>query len=299
MRSVDQKRLLYFHEAVTAGTMRAASEKLNLAPSSISRQIALLEREVGLPLIEKGRRQILPTEAGGLLLDYFRECRAHDEVFASRLEDLHGLREGTIAIAMGEGFISHRMNTTLATFNRDYPGLKVKATIANSNEIVRQVTEDEAHFGLVVQAPHEPRLQVRWSNALEITAIVGAGHDLAGAERVSLRQLQDYPIGLVDGAFRIRQVISAAEARDEIFLSPVLTTNSLYMLRRFVTAGAGITILPQTVFSREIAAGEVHAVPLDNDALVRPTAHIITRAGRQLPAGAHRLLEMIKRSTPL
>jgi len=296
MRSIDEKRLLYFHETVAAGTMRAASDKLGLAPSSVSRQIALLEQAVGLPLIERGRRRIRLTEAGQLVLDYFRERRAHDEVFHSRLEDLHGLKKGIITIAMGEGFISHRMSTVLSRFSRDFPGIQVTASIAHSNEIVRQVIEDEAHFGMVIQAPHEPKLTVRWSSALELKAIIPAGHDLAKRASVRLAELTAFPLGLVDTGFRIRQAIEEAEARENVFLSPVLSTNSLFLLRRFVASGGGITIMPETVFRREVEEGTVDTIAIENDALVRPMAHIITRAGRQLPTAALKLLGRLQKA---
>ena len=296
MRAIDEKRLLYFHETVTAGTMRAASDKLGLAPSSVSRQIALLEQAVGLPLIERGRRKIKLTEAGRLVLDYFRERRAHDEVFHSRLEDLHGLRKGVITIAMGEGFISHRMSNVLSRFSHDFSGIHVTASIAHSNEIVRQVVEDEAHFGMIIQAPHEPKLSLRWSSALELKAIVPLGHELVEREPVTLNDLKLYPLGLVEAGFRIRQAIEEAEAHENVFLSPVLSTNSLFLLRRFVASGGGITIMPESVFRRELEEGTVHTIAIKNDALVQPMAHIITRTGRQLPTAALRLLGRLQKA---
>jgi len=299
VETIDERRLLYFYETVQAGTMRAASEKLDLAPSSISRQLALLEREIGLPLIERGRRTIKLTQAGELVLDYYRQRRAQDEVFRSRIEDLHGLRAGEITVAMGEGFITYQMSGTLSEFSREFPGIHVTISIAHSNEIVRRVVDDEAHFGMIIQAPHEPRLSISWSRALELKAILPQGHELAGRSSVSLAELKPYALALVESGFRIRQVISEAEAHERVFLAPVLNTNSLFLLRRFVASGGGITVLPETVFRGELDAGIVSALPIDNAALVRPTAHIITRAGRQLPSAALKLLKRFRAMEPL
>ena len=62
--ALTDAKLRYLAETASLGSMRAASEKLDVAVSSISRQIAQLEADIGLPLIERGRRSIKLTEAG-------------------------------------------------------------------------------------------------------------------------------------------------------------------------------------------------------------------------------------------
>ena len=94
--------------------MRAASEELNVATSSISRQIAALEKDLGMRLIEGGRRKIKLTEAGDAAFAYYREMRAHEEVFLSRVEELRSVRTGTINLAVGEAFISDDVQRSAA-----------------------------------------------------------------------------------------------------------------------------------------------------------------------------------------
>src|SRR5882724_12218142 len=62
--------LQYLYEAARLGSMRAAADLLAVAASSISRQIAQLEGEVGTALIERGARRLRLTEAGRLLIEY-------------------------------------------------------------------------------------------------------------------------------------------------------------------------------------------------------------------------------------
>lgn len=70
MTEINGKRLSYLYEAVTMGTIRAAADKLNIAPSAISRQISLLEEELACTLIERHRKGVTPTEAGSVLYDF-------------------------------------------------------------------------------------------------------------------------------------------------------------------------------------------------------------------------------------
>ena len=76
----------YLYEAARLGSMRAAADQLDVAVSSISRQISQLEAEVGVALIEHGRRTVMLTEAGKLLIEYYAEQRTHRESFERRLQ---------------------------------------------------------------------------------------------------------------------------------------------------------------------------------------------------------------------
>ena len=68
MQEISQGRLRYFHEVVACGSVRGAAEKLDTAASVVSRQIQLLEKELGVALFERRSRGLTPTEAADMLL---------------------------------------------------------------------------------------------------------------------------------------------------------------------------------------------------------------------------------------
>src|SRR3546814_280979 len=95
--------LHYFYEAASLGSMRLASDKIGVAVSSISRQIAQLEAEMGIALIERGRRSIRLTEAGKLAYDYHKNQLADREALMNQLQELREVKTGRIDLAVGEG----------------------------------------------------------------------------------------------------------------------------------------------------------------------------------------------------
>src|SRR5690606_27266579 len=198
-------RLRYLYEAARLGTMRAAGDQLNVATSSISRQIAALEKELGMRLIEGGRRKIKLTEAGNAAFAYYREMQANHELFLSRVAELRSIRSGTINLAVGEAFINDAFSEVLQDFMRRFPGLTVRVKMSGTNDAVALVRDDEAHFGLIFDVPRDPKVRARLTLSQPLKCIVHPKHELARQKSVKLAELKPYSIGLPEDAFRIRQ----------------------------------------------------------------------------------------------
>ena len=298
MPKFHDNRLRYLAEAVRGGTMRAASENLNVAPSSISRQIAQLEEELGVSLIERNRRRLKLTEAGEIALSYYREFTTHQEAFVSQMRDLKGLKGGTIRLAVGEALIGDLLLDVVQRFMAQYPDIRIFMRTAGTADVVAMVLEDEAHMGMVFQPEPEAKIRVRASSDQPLKVILRPSHPLAKRESLTLSDLVGERLGVPESSFRIRQVLGAAESSEHIFLRPVLISNSLLVLKEFARSGSGITVLPGIAAHGEVAAGILSAVPLDHPALLHTSASVITRLGRQLPVGAVRLLQKIEATMP-
>lgn len=283
-------RLRYLFESAQLGTMRAASEKLDVATSSVSRQISELEQELGLALIEKGRRRIRLTEAGEAACQYYREKMAQEEVFLSRIKEMKSIRTGRISLAVGEAFVTQPFSDLLDAFMQRYPGMEVQVQVANTLRVVERVREDEAHMGLIFDIPREPKVRARLVIPQPLKVIVNRNHALSERRQINLRDIESESLGLADEGYRIRQLIHAAEQEDGVFLEASLQTNSLTLLMDYVKSGRGISVLPELVVREELSAGTLCALDTDNSILNSTKTSLVTRVGRQLPIGAYRLL---------
>jgi DNA-binding transcriptional LysR family regulator len=287
-------RLLYLYESARLGTMNAASESLDVATSSVSRQISQLESELGLPLIEKGRRRIVVTEAGEAVCKYYRERLSHQETFLSHLEEMKKVRTGKIVLAVGEAFITQRFSDMLADFMQQYPGMEIRVATSNTTSVSAQVRDDQAHLGLIFDIPREPGISSRVTIPQPLRIIVNSEHHLRAASDVSLQSIQSESVGLPDSGYRIRQIIREAEQEEGVFLEPSLVTNSLHLLKDFVLSGRGISILPELVVKDCIKDGTLFALSSSNSVLLGTQTSLITRVGRQLPVGAYRLMTCVE-----
>src|SRR5437016_10132090 len=150
---IDDRRVRYLYEAVTTGSVRAAGDKLDMNPSVVSRQIAKLEEELAIPLLERHGRGVKPTEAGQMLVDYHRQHVSYQDDVVSKVQELRGLQRGHIDLVLGEGFVSDLMAEPLQGFWRRYPGLTVTLSLAGTNEVLRRAAEDTCHIALGYNRP--------------------------------------------------------------------------------------------------------------------------------------------------
>ncbi|RMR12940.1 LysR family transcriptional regulator [Pseudomonas syringae group genomosp. 3] len=292
MSLVQDRRILYFFEAVRLGSVRAAADCLNVAPSAVSRQIAQLEQELGSPLLERHRRGVKPTEAGDKVLAYYRQRLTQQEVLLDSIQALKGLHSGSVTLVSGEGFLES-LAQPLARFSELYPRIELIVNVCGSNEVIRQVVEDEAHIGLVFNPAADPKIRSHAHQRKPVCVITAPDHPLAQEQNpIALQALEHYRVALPAVSYGIRQILLQAEHQLGITVQPTLTCSTFAMLKHFAVQG-GVTLLPTFVVEEEIKAGKLRALPLQDEVFSSPQTHLISRLGRQLSVGANRLMGML------
>lgn len=287
---ISDNRLRYLYESARLGTMRAASEKLEVATSSVSRQIAKLEKELDIALLEKGRHRIKLTEAGEAAYMYYRDKISLEEGLLSKIGELKNMLSGNIYLALGTVFISQQFSEILQNFANKYPDIDIHILTDTTPTLLRLVQDDEAHFGLVFAPPPAPDIRSRLALPTPLKVIVRSTNPLSDKKIIKLSDITDEKIGMLEEGYRIRQIIRNAEQEEGTFLKPSMTTNYISLLTDYVVRGRGIAILPEIVVQRELMSGELKAIPTNSKILNATETYLITRVGRQLPIAAHRLL---------
>ncbi|MBN6523282.1 LysR family transcriptional regulator [Acinetobacter pittii] len=289
MSYLHESRIKFFYEAVKKGGVRAAADFLNVAPSAVSRQISQLEQELAVTLVERHRRGIKPTEAGEEVLNYYRAYLIQQDLLLDNLQALQGLQTGHIYLAIGEGYIED-ISSVLGEFSSKFPGIKLHLTICSTNEVIRKITEDEAHIGVVFNPSRDPKIRSHVSIDHPLSIIVNKHHELNKQENsIELNQLNNYRLALTDVSHGIRQIISQAENNVGIVLTPTLVCNNLATLKTYAHQG-GVTLLPSFLIKN---SPDLTNLPLHNPIFSQTKTHLITRLGRQLGNGANQLLKLL------
>ncbi|MFS8980051.1 LysR family transcriptional regulator [Cupriavidus necator] len=293
--TLNEKRLGYFYEAAMCGSVRGAADRLNVEPSVVSRQIQLLEQDLGVALFERKGRGIKATEAAALVIDHCRNRMASEEALRERIDDLAGLRRGTLNVVAGEGYVDLLMNGIVDTFSKQYPGVQVNVELASAAEAVRKVANDEAHLGVAMNPPVDADIQVVRERSQPVCIIAWPDHPLVRRRIApSLQDASGYPLATMGPGFGLHQLIRLAEFAENLQLAPILTSSSIDLLKRFVMKRLGLTFLSAGAAASEIACGDLVAIRTTNAALESAQMRVIVRADRIQTAAARCMLKLVE-----
>ena len=288
--------LRYFLEVVRSGSIRLAAERLHVAPSAISRQIVLLEREVGAPLLIRTRRGVLPTEQGRIVAAYGNRIGRGAERLRASLDDLGQVRRGRVSVATVEGMLDRVLPEALLSLRAAHPGVSVAVQVAGTHQVAEAVLRENVEIGIAFEAPRRNELLLRYRWAQPLHAVMRPGHELAGRKILTVGEILTYPHALPDRSFGIRMLTERAAAESGSAVAPVAETNSIDLCRSLARSGDVVTVLPPIATARDLAAGTLHTVPLADPIVRSASVDVFTAKGRPLSRAAEALLTHLKRA---
>jgi DNA-binding transcriptional LysR family regulator len=269
-----------FDETVRTGSIRKASEALQVAPSSVSRSIAVLEREMGTTLLARSATGVSLTHAGTLVAEYARAVLQDYDSLRTDLDDMRGTQRRLLKIALVESVASYGPIGAIARFREKYPTVSFNLSLMPAPQIIDAVRKEQFDIGLAFCAEPAADIAILAGVPEPIMLAVPCGHELAGAGSVTLPALAGLALALPDSDFGVRRIFNRACARAGLPLSPALTSNVFETLRDFVRAGAGVAILPMRAITRHQRSGDLAAVAFEDAEFRNTTIDIVVRRGR-------------------
>ncbi len=292
---LDVKRMRVLREVAAKGSFSAAAESLAYTQSAISQQIAALERETGMVLVERGARGVRLTDAGRVLVDHADVILARLTDAEAELEAIAGLRAGRLRLVSFPTAGAAIMPPSIARFREEHPGVEVTLEPREPREGLDCLRAGECDIALTVEAGFEPNEDpgLERLHLLDdpMYVCLPADHRLAGRSSLRLGDLADesWILGSTgacpDGPILIRACQAAG-------FEPRLgfTCDDYTAIQGFIAAGVGVSFIP-----------DLALVAVRDDVVIRrlvgraPVRQVVavTLAGGYRSAAAAAMLEIL------
>ena len=244
---------------------RAASE-LNLTQSATSAAIAALESRYGIKLFDRVGRGIVLTQTGRDFLEEAREVVARAKAAAQVLDDLAGLKRGSLSLAASQTVANYWLPPRIETFRRAYPGIDLHVTTGNTEQVAQDVHRGAADLGFVEGEVDDPSLSIRRMEGDTLAVVVGLTHPWTGKTRITPKMLTGTSWMLREPGSGTRSMFEAALRKFGVKLSDLdvwLELPSSEALRAAVECGDCATVISDLVVAQSLAAGTLHRVNID------------------------------------
>src|SRR5919204_4692398 len=153
---LDVRRMRILREVAEHGSIAGAAQALAFTPSAVSQQIATLEREAGVALVERGPRSIRLTDAGRALVQHTEGILASLEAAEAEIQAIAGVRGGMLRLASFPTAYATIMPAAIGEFRRRHPGVELTLTEADPLLSIARLKSGEIDLALLYEYDYVP-----------------------------------------------------------------------------------------------------------------------------------------------
>jgi LysR family nitrogen assimilation transcriptional regulator len=263
------RQLQYFLRIVELRSFSKAAAYLHVAQPALGLQIRKLEEELGVKLLNRHSRGVIPTEAGLLLRDHAQVILRQMERAKLSVADLAGPPRGRVAVGL-----TPTLNLILATqlvdrCRHEYPNVSLAIVDAMSEDLMEWVENDRIDVALSYNPSAVQGLVCETLLVEDLCLIGPARKGKAARDTVSFTDIADLPMILPSESSGLRSIAEAAAHTSGFDLNVVLEIDSVTAMKEMVVNGVGYAILPLGSVKREVEEGRVTARRFDRPTLSR------------------------------
>jgi LysR family cys regulon transcriptional activator len=251
---MNLQQLRYLNEIVRRGlNISEAAAALYTSQPGISKQVKLLENELGIEIfVRNGKRIVALTEAGKTILDIARRILHEADNMKQFGQEFQGQDSGHLILATTHTQARYVLPPVVKQFIKRYPKVKLGLHQGNPTQIAEQVLNREADVAIATEALTQYDGLVTlpcfdWHHCV----VVPPHHPLLEVKRLTLAKIAEHPIITYDYAFSGRSKIDAAFAAAHIEPNIALTAIDADVIKTYVELGLGIGILAELAFIPE------------------------------------------------
>lgn len=281
--TLDQLRIL---KAIAAeGSFKRAADSLYVSQPAVSLQVQNLERQLDVPLFDRGGRRAQLTEAGHLLLSYGDRILTLCQETCRAIEDLQNLQGGTLIVGASQTTGTYLLPRMIGLFRQKYPDVAVQLHVHSTRRTSWSVANGQIDLAIIggeVPPELQDSLEIIPYAEDELALIMPVFHPLANTEVIQKEDLYKLHFIALDSQSTIRKVIDQVLTRSGIEtrrLKIEMELNSIEAIKNAVQSGLGVAFVSISAIEKELQMGLLHRARI-NDVVINRTLSVIFNPAR-------------------
>jgi len=251
-------------------TITKAADRLMISQPAVSKQIRILERNLGVQLLEREARRIRLTHAGQVLSSYGRKIFDLDAEAERTIREIRGLSRGRLAIGASTTIGTYLLPEVFVQFRKKHPGIETTFEIGSSPTIYRRLEEGALDVAFTETPPSDQQLAARTFASDQLVAIAKPGHPIFGHKKVSARTLCKEPFVVRATGSDTKSFVERALSQRGLEINAVMAFDTTEAIKRAVAAGIGVAIVSHLSISLELKARTLATVQVSDLRIRRP-----------------------------
>ena len=284
---MDHRKVQFFLAAVRCGSLTEAAAELGVSQPALSKSIRALEKQLGVPLIERGRFGVVATAFGEALRYHGQVVEAEFRHALGEIDALKGAQRGHVILGCGPTEATRLLPMALNRVQQGRPELRVTVLYGLNESLMPAVKQGDVDFALssVPGRTQDPDLLHETLFTESAVVVARADHPLARLRQISPAQLAQQLWVLP------RQRELERQAFDDYFrghgIAPPtawVETTSTVLMKSMVMQSDALTFIPRELFHWEERARQLRALPVSDVEWVRAVGLTRRRQGALSPA---------------
>lgn len=281
---VDLRRLRYFIAVCDHGGFSRASGSVGIAQPALTRQIKLLEKELGLSLINRSGRGAEPTDEGRALLSGSRRSIAELDDLVRQIRQRSSRLSGEAVLGVCPTIAPFFLDEVVRHVRDNHPKLSLSVIEAYSGDLQNLMARGKLDVALTYR-PSAPKGLDVTELFSERMALVTAFAPEADSRPLALHEIGGLKLILPSGIHELRRIIDRVCVSRGVVFTPEIELDSLDAVKSMVSGRSGsyATILPSYSVRREVAERALSAFEIDDPDMQRTIAVVVPRHARNAP----------------
>ncbi|MDI3317002.1 MAG: LysR family transcriptional regulator [Bacillota bacterium] len=287
------QHLLTFRQVVERHSFTAAAEALHVTQSTVTRQVAALEREFGALLIDRGHAHPHLTEAGQLVYECAVRVSETIEEYRQRVEELRSPHHGQVSVGCVETLVPTTLAELLQLYTGRYPEVRIQVLIAAIRETVDRLLNREIDVALVTTPVNDPRIESYplFDDPICFVAQPRLARQLP--EPLTLRDLPRLALITHKAGSRFRALVDSTMDALGILPRVVMEFDNHEAVRVMTELGLGVGLLPASTVEDALRSGRLVQLQVEGFPELRRTTTLALLRQRRQSAAVRAFVETV------